>query len=121
MRNLEELSGHDPDTADGVIVYLSESLGKMKAIAVVPGSVSTSALSRFHRAMVAYLEGKHCLFNIRLETHPCMQAYVLLETSEFDFEKRFGWFVECLRQSRVIKNPIISNMTSCGIKIKDHK
>lgn len=120
MKNLEELSGENPDTADGVIVYLSENPGKMKAVAVVSGTVSSAALSRFHRAMVSYLDGKYCSFNICFETHPCM-AYVLLETPEFEFETRFGWFVECLRQTKVITNPIISNMTACGIRTQKYK
>lgn len=110
MRNFEEFDGKNPLEADSLIRCMYNN-SRIQAEATVQSQVDGPTLRRFYQAMKLHLLGKECLFEVGARMTPLLQRFIVLETPADIFEKEFSWFIECLSQARVIRNPIICDLT----------
>ena len=112
--NFERLhDGQDPTTSDGVVVVTSVAgRGQYLAVALAdPAKVPVHALRKFDSAL------KSSDFIVRNQNgvRPGfgLGEYTQLAFSAPDevFEEELDLFLKFLRQSRVMQNPIVSDMT----------
>lgn len=110
MSKYEDLGGADPRTADGTITIVQRDV-VYTAVAIIPSSVSAKALDRFCAAIREFgFAHDHQSFSVTYDTtHQTVLA--AFSEREPDFTDTLQRFLEYLRQSRVMKNPLIVDLT----------
>lgn len=106
---IESMGGRDPATADGYIVCTDQSPKKRIMATAVLHQPHAKRLSRFTRtfSVAVGCRPDDVVFAVS-EYQPRSRCLITFETPEDDFLVLFASFLEYLKQSRLLVNPIIS-------------
>ncbi len=121
MSQYENLGGASPRTADGVVTVMGGTNQQLTAVACVPMSVQAKALSRCMAALYEFGEffefgaGNRCYFSVTCDANSKV-IFVSFTLEEKSFNLVLIRFLEYLRQSRVMVNPIVVDLTQARLR-----